>query len=369
MTRRLWLTCVLLFFSSAAFAQASLISPNVSADGLFLYRNSNFAKENTNLVRNGVDLQEAELGFYADVDPYTRFTILLSIAPVYQLDGNNRVVETWSVEPEEAYAETNQVPLTTIRVGKFKAAFGKHNLLHTHAYPFTDAPLANSALLGDEGLDDVGVSAAVLLPVGWFSEFTAQYLRGEGENQEFNSPTPSDAVGLGHWKNLWDLTEDLTLEAGASYAQGTNFLGGTTTLTGGDLTFKWRPAAGGKSKSAILASEYIGRSLEQPGTTTQRGDGWNVWGQYQFAERWSALARYDHLGVTGSNLTVNPNGIVNVDAKKYSASIVFKATEFSSYRLEYDQAEGPKSMTGDTVEHKVYLQANFVIGAHPAHAY
>ena len=358
-------------FAIQAHAQtSSLTSPNVSANGLFLYRNSNFAKEDQSKERNGIDLQETELQVYADVDPYTRFNLMLSIHPDYEVDGTtHRVKETWAVEPEEAYAETNQVPMTTIRIGQFKAAFGKHNLLHTHAYPFVDAPLANSALLGEEGLADVGVSAAFLIPVNWYSEVTGQYLRGEGDNTEFNSATPGDAVGLAHWKNLWDLTDDLTMEVGASYAQGNNSLGGTTSLTGGDLTFKWRPANGGKRHSAILAGEYIGRRLDQPGTTTERGEGWNSWGQYQFAERWAALARYDHLQASGANATVNTNALMNGDTDKYSAGLKFLATEFSSYTLEYDYAYGTPSLTGDKAEHKIYLQANFTIGAHPAHSY
>ena len=58
---------------------------------------------------------------------------------------------------------------------------GKHNQLHTHAFPFILAPLINLNLLGDEGLSDVGFSTAILLPAtSWFSELTLQYIRGEG---------------------------------------------------------------------------------------------------------------------------------------------------------------------------------------------
>jgi hypothetical protein len=370
MFRSIFFLGVLLLCLGSQAQGAALNSPNVNANALFLYRNSNFAKEETSTVRNGVDIQEAEVAFYSEVDPYSRLNILLSVHPEYELDSTtNKIKQSWAIEPEEAFAETNHIPLTTLRIGKFKAAFGKHNQLHTHAYPFVDAPVANTSLLGDEGLNDVGLSAAVLLPFSWYSEVTGQYLRGEGENQEFNSPSPGDAVGLGHWKNLWDLSDAMTMEVGASYAQGKNSLRADTTLAGADLTFKWRPTSGGKYHSWILAGEYLNRKLEQPGVNAEKGDGWNAWGQYQFTERWAGLARYDHLKVEGADSTVNTNALQNITTKKYSAALVFNATEFSSYRLEYNYVDGPASAAGETIERKIYLQANFTIGAHPSHAY
>jgi hypothetical protein len=365
---------ILLAFAPQGKAQSAssdaLKTPNVSANGLFLYRNSNFSKEDTSTERNGLDLQEAELAFYSDVDPYSRFSLLMSLHPNYELDGaTGKVTQSWIFEPEEAFAELTQVPSTNVKIGKFKAAFGKSNLLHTHAYPFVDAPIINTQLMGDEGLNDVGVSAAVLLPINWFSEVTLQYLRGEGENKEFNSPTPGDGVELAHWKNLWDLSDALTFETGLSYAQGGNSLGTMTSLSGADVTFKWRPTSGGKYKSWVLAAEYIDRKVPQPGADDEKGQGYNIWGQYQFAERWAALLRYENLKVEGADRVDNPLALANQTTTKTSASVVFAASEFSSYRIEYDWVHGPTNAEGNTNEQKLYLQANFTIGSHPAHSY
>jgi len=359
---------LVLLFSPWSYGQ-SLKTPNISANALFLYQNSDFAKEDTSTQRNGMDIQEAELAFYADVDPYSRLTMLLSIHPDYELV-SGKVVESWQMEPEELYSELTQIPGINVKIGKFYAAFGKHNLLHTHAYPFVDAPLANTALLGDEGLNDVGVSVAGLLPTNWFSEVTLQYLRGEGDNAEFDSPTPGDGVGLAHWKNLMDLSEDLTFEVGVSYAAGTNSLAQQTALDGADLTFKWRPADGGRYHSWIFGTEYIERHVGQPGTQDEKGQGTTVWGQYQFAERWAGLLRYENLKVqNAANANVNPNALPNDTTNKYCASLVFNASEFSSYRLEYDFTHGPENAQGLSNDHKLYVQANFTIGSHPAHAY
>jgi hypothetical protein len=359
----------LAMWGMVASAQPNLKSPDVSANTLFLYRNSNFAGEDTSEVRNGVDLREAEVAFVSDVDPYSRLTFLLSVHPVYTVDNtasSPRVKQTWAVEPEELFAESSHFPLTTVKVGKFKGSFGKHNLLHTHAFPFVDAPLANEKLLGSEGLSDVGLSAAVLVPLPWFFEITAQYFRGEGENDEFNSPTPGDGVGLLHIKNLWDLTESLTLEFGLSKAKGNNSFAGKTSLGGMDLTLKWRPLVGGKYKSAMLGLESIHRSMTKPDSQREKDRGYTIWGQFQFAERWAALVRHEKLTVNDS---LDTTKLPNLHSRRETLGLVFNATEFSSFRLEYSEAVGPTNAKDENKEKKIYLQTNFTIGAHPAHSY
>lgn len=364
-----------LLLSSYALAQNQpLKSPSVSGNALFLYRNSNLP-EDTNAagdsVRNGINVQEAEFAFFSDVDPYSRLTMLFSVSPKYTQNATSgKYEESWSVEPEELFVESDHVPGVTLKAGKFKAAFGKHNVLHTHAFPFVDAPLINRELLGDEGLNDVGVSAAYLLPSPWFSELTAQALRGEGENDEFNSRTAGDVIGVGRWKNLWDLCADMTLEFGTSYARGSNALEGATTLMGGDLTLKWRPAVGGKYRSGILGAEFIDRMVQRKTGTDGHGQGVSVWTAYQFSQRWLAKLRYETLQTNDSPEAVSTTSdLVNGLTTKVSTQLQFDATEFSFFRLEYSTAHSPVRANGLDTEHKIYLQAGFTIGAHPAHQY
>jgi hypothetical protein len=362
---------LLLALAGPAVYAGDLKTPNMSANALFLYRNSNYHAENINLTTpdqtpNGVSLQEAELQFYSDVDPYTRMSLLLSIHSQYEGNGTT-VEEKWMIEPEEAFVESNAVDNITFKIGKFKAALGKHNTMHTHAYPFINPPLANVALVGDEGLNDVGASAAGLLPVSWFSEVTLQYLRGAGENAEFSSPTPNDGVGLVHFKNLVDLSDALTLEVGASYAQGANAVSGDTSLAGGDLTFKWRPTNGGLYTSVLWATEYLSRSQTQPGLNNEKASGVATWVQYQFAERWAGLYRYDNLTVENTFDAVN---LPNDTSERNSLALVYMPSEFASYKLEGDRRTGGAlGPHGETTENSIFLQANFTIGAHPAHSY
>lgn len=353
------------------FNASGITTPSISANTLFLYRNSNLHKGNINATDldqtpNGLNIQEAELQFYSDVDPYTRLSLLLSIAPQYTSDGIT-VSEEWGVEPEEVFAESNILSDITFKIGKFKAAIGKHNGLHTHAFPFIDPPIANTQLLGDEGLNDVGVSTAILFSTDWFNELTIQYLRGKGENDEFKSPSPSMGVGLAHWKNLFDLNDDLTIEIGASYAQGGNSFSKMTLLSGADLTFKWRPSEGGRYTSLLWSTEYLSRKQTQVAVAEEKGFGFASWVQYQFSERWSCSYRYDQLKVSES---FDPIKLLNTTWVKNSLGFIYTPSEFSSYRIEYDHKHsGVKNNDNESTEKTFYLQANFTIGAHPVHAY
>ncbi len=370
--RTMWFQfLVFLILFGLGFNSFGDTGPSISANALFLYRNSNFHKEDANSAAvdstpNGFNVREAELQIFSDVDSYTRMNLLLSISPSYTPDGMT-IQEKWGIEPEEAFVESNVVSGVTFKLGKFKAFMGKHNLQHTHAYAFIDAPLANTFLLGDEGLNDVGGSTAIFVPTSWFNEVTFQILRGKGENSEFNSPTPANSVGLVHWKNLVDVSDDLTAEIGVSHARGGNSYKKSTSLSAADVTFKWKPSEGGKYRSLVWAIEYLQRTQSQIASDDEIGGGVASWIQFQFAERWSALFRYDNLVVKNSFDVAN---LPNDTWTRNSLGLQFAATEFSSYKLEFNQKNGGlKNLNNEGTENSVFVQANFTIGAHPAHAY
>ena len=348
----------------------ALTAPSISANSLFLYQNSNYHNGNFNFTNpdqnpNGLDLQEAELQIYSDVDPYTRLNLLLSISPTYTGNGTS-VTENWGITPEEVYADSNVVESVTFKAGKFYAALGKHNSLHTHAFPFIQPPLTNDKLLGN-GVNDAGLSAAILLPSSWFDELTFQYLRGQNGMTEFSSPSPGGGLGVVHWKNLVDLTDATTMEVGVSYVSGGNSYSATTTLSGADLTFKWRPSDGGRYKSLLWATEYLSRTQSQNSLPNEQAGGIASWLQFQFAERWTALYRYDNLGVKNSYTVAT---LPNDNWERHSVALNYAPSEFSSYKAELFQTTGgPPNSSNQTVEYAFFLQANFTIGAHPAHAY
>ena len=268
---------------------------------------------------------------------------------------------------------TTTLPYVTLRAGKFKLALGKHNQLHTHAFPFIDAPLYQTKITGEEGLNASSVSASALVPLPWFSELTAQaFSLGNDDLFGDASTTIGTTVGvrsgktgaLGRFRNLFEFGDDATLELGASAGTGKNAYGFQTTVYGADVTLKWRPAEGGKYEAFIWNTEYLGS--RRKGRLNSAGTGENeekiggaaTYVQFQFAERWWIQARAEILGAPH-------NAVVPLHTKQ-SGLIGFFPSEFSGFRLQYDHENDRARPRQD---HAVTLQYNVTIGAHPAHAY
>ena len=162
----------------------------------------------------GMQFQEAEISVISTVDPY--WTLAGNF--VFGADPATGVPD--SVQAEEAYATTDSIPNLQIKVGELRAYFGKHGLLHTHAFPFIQAPIVMGNTLGQEGFKDAGLEAAWLSPLPWYCELTGGAytpVAASGDHPlDFNSTSHDNIPYLGHLKNLFDLDDDTTLELGAS---------------------------------------------------------------------------------------------------------------------------------------------------------
>src|SRR5437868_4757338 len=101
-----WISALTLLGSLQAFGAGGVggvsgkpFNPDVSANFLGLATGGTlYPSTSTLLTHNGVQLQEAELQFLADVDPYFRASALLSVAPTITGD--------FGIDPEEVYFES-----------------------------------------------------------------------------------------------------------------------------------------------------------------------------------------------------------------------------------------------------------------------
>ncbi len=326
---------------------STAFNPAISANGIFYFgmRSGETPEDNpAGDLRSGIHLQEVELQASAIVDPYFRADVVLTASEE-------------GVEIEEAFLSTLELPRVTVRAGQMHASFGKHNRLHTHAYPFLNGPLPWRALLGPEGLSDAGVSAELLLPLPFFAELTGQVFRGTWSPLMGTAPkNDRDLAYLGHLKTLFELSEATTLELGGSWAGGQNGFGGFTSIVGGDLTLKWRPLEHERDFGIDWSSEYL--YVARPGAPEDDKIGGAYTSlRWQVATRWWVQARGAVLGVPAgpAGRTWRGEGLV-----------AFVPSEFSLLRLQYAyQAAEHEKPAG----HEVFLQAVFSIGSHPAHAY
>jgi hypothetical protein len=342
------LSCIflILFLSVNTFAntptksRGNSFNPDIGINLLFLNQISNQDRS-----EDGMKLQEAELQFSSDVDAY------FSAKALFSVSSENG---TYGIEPEEAYAQSLSIPHLTIILGKSKMPLGKHNQLHSHAFPFINPPLVNTAILGEEGLNETGIGVSGLIPLPWFSELNLNYTQGENADLFANPGTENKAI-IGRFRNLWDLSDSTTLEFGVSGASGKNTDDLETTLFGADLTLKWRPVEGGKYHAFEWASEVLEK--DRRGATDGRLSGAVSHVKYQFAQRWYVQYRLDYLGL------IKPDSM-NL-TQRHTALVAFLPSEFSGIRLQYENIDDGQPVK----EERALLQFNISMGAHPAHTY
>lgn len=338
------------------------MNPAISAVGLVLAGGSSRSERAVGTpgdLRTGIFVQEVELRASAIVDPFFRADVAIAGSAD-------------EIAFEEAYLTTLELPRVTFRAGQMHSTVGRHNLLHTHAFPFITAPLPWRALMGEEGLSDPGLSADVLLPLPFYTEITAQAFQGEWtplEGSIEDDPATAadesipdrrhdrDFAYVGHLKTLFDLSDSTTLELGGSYLGGRNGFGGWTNLAAGDLTLKWKPIEAERYVGIDWTTEYVWEEREHAPSDRKQGGGYTAV-RFQFAQRWWLQARGAVLGLPKGDSGRTWRG---------EALGAFVPSEFSALRLQYGIEKLENSPS--PLAHEVFAQAVFSIGPHPAHAY
>lgn len=335
---------------------------------------------------SGLSLREVELAVQAEVDPYTRLDLYIA-----KPDDEN-------FEVEEGYATLTALPGGfQARGGKFRANFGRLNMVHRHELQQVDYPLVVASYLGAEGLNDVGLEISrAFAPLGLFTELSYGVLQGLGELEEDeeaatttvtdvdgnpvtvrveqDSPaSPRRARDLAHVARVRffkDLTDSANMDlsvSGAAY-QPEGFL--HRQLGGAEITFRWKPAAQGLYRSFLWRTEGIfsRRHLADafdPVTGEQTVTAARVdrRGAYSYAE--VQAGRRWHLGLRGDYLeapdAVDSRGVT----RALSPYATLTLNEFNRFRLQYQRrwvAQGEK-------DNRVFFQWTVVLGPHGAHPF
>ena len=329
--------------ASAGSGSATYFNPSIAVIGNFL----GIAGKNRVEDRPALEMRESEISLQAIVVPYAKADFFVSISN----DG---------VELEEGFVTFTHLPADLlVKVGKFKAQFGKVNTQHLHVLPWADEPLPIVNLLGgEEGWNDSGVSIDRILPLpgDTFSELTAQVFRGKSEGL-FDAPGRSDLSYLAQYRAYRDFGDDHNVELGSTWGRGSN---GTTeraktTLENIHLVYRWKPLSGRPYRSFVLRSELFESRREQPGGK-QSSRGFFVGGEYQLARRWFGGGRYEF------------SDHADDDARRdrgEAVTLTFWPSEFSQVRGELRR----RRYAGGTTANEAILQLQFAIGAHGAHPF
>ncbi len=390
---------------SSTGAGASLTQPitigggknymNISFDGLFALAYSSARDLNDIEVgdhdpqQRGFNARNIELALNGAVDPY--FEGFANI--VFKLDNDNET----EVEVEEAFMQTTSLPFNLqLKAGQFFAAFGRLNPVHPHAWEFVDTSLVNGLFLGPDGLRGVGAQISWTLPLPWYSQliFASQNGRG-GTGFSFRNPgddgmffdritTDREARGLQdfvwipRWENSVDLSPTQVVLAGVSGAFGSNETGANsrTQIYGADFLYKWKSshAEGGfpfvKWQTEFMYRRFqAGRGANESFPVAETFHDWGLYSQvlWGFKKGWVAGIRGDFIDMQDSEFT---DDLDRQSRWRISANLTWYPTEFSKIRLQYNQDFLEKNffLSARQVE-SIFLQWEFILGAHGAHKF
>lgn len=331
----------------AAPRTAPSTNPNMSVIGDFRLSYDSPAQRHVD-----AEFHEAEIAAQSVVDPYARADFFFSVA-------RDPESGKFGLDLEEGYLTSMDLPAgLQLRAGKFRSTFGKINNIHPHALPFIDVPNVYVRYLGEDGLNDEGLSLSWLVPnpLDFYQELTLEATAGPAGSPSFTRNASDRDLYLGHLKNFWDLTDNATLELGLTGATGPNDSALTSVLGGVDITYKWKPVQFNTYQSFVLQAEAIWSKSGISAMKTEKSWGTYLLATYQVGKRWFLSGRFDY-----SNL---PDNAAFVE-RAYSGVLGWYATEFQKIEVQY------KATTSNAYSstNQILLRSIFVIGAHGAHAY
>jgi hypothetical protein len=334
----------------------------------------------------GFTLPNSEISLDGAVDPY--FKGFSSI--VLKLDSEGET----GIELEEVYFLTTSLPWNLqVKGGQFFTEFGRQNPQHPHSWAFVDQPLVLNRIFGPEGLRSQGARVSWLAPTSWYTEAMVSVLNSTGgttfsfrseESSEIHRGVPAersvsaaqDLLLVPRVAVSFDLTDSQTLLLGASAAFGPNNSGpsANTQIYGADLYWKWKSSTAHQgfpfvsSQTEVLYRRYDAAervSADDPAVTLppEMLSDQGVYSQllWGIKPRWVAGLRGEFA--SGDNAAFDSE--LRTDRFRLSPNLTWYPTEFSKLRLQYNYDH--REEIGS--DHSVWLQFEFVLGAHASHKF
>jgi hypothetical protein len=342
-------------------------------------------------TQRGFSMRNAELSLDGAVDPYFKGFANM----VFKLDNNDQT----EFELEEAYLLSTALPANLqLKAGQFFANFGRQNAQHPHQWAFVDQPVVLNRAFGPDGLRNPGAQISWLAPMPFYTEISLGLFNGEGGTAwSFRNPGTPDALGVDRYAGRatlgrglrgpgdllyvprlatsFEVTDQQTLLVGLSGAFAPNDTGPHTRseIYGLDLYWKWKAANAQQGFPFVSwQAEALWRRFAAgaDGTTVPPlvAEGLEDYGFYSqvlwgFKPRWVVGLRGEWAA--GKRTANDANDVFRGERFRVSPNLTWYPSEFSRIRLQYNYDHG--EYFGD--HHSVWLQLEFLLGAHGAHKF
>lgn len=372
------------FFSLALITLSALapalsqttLNPDISVIPRFLLETNDGERLDEGVrefSRPNFSFQELEVVASGYLNPFARADVVLA------LPGPD--LEEGKLGLEELYATVLRgLPLDlNVRFGKYRAEFGKINLQHPHQWSFVTQPISQERFLGEEGLNDLGLSASVLLPTGdVYTKLTVDLLRGRSvgeaagiEDSTGESQTYANSARV---TSFFPLGEFSDLEVGVSTYTGIHdpYNGERFWYLNGDFKYKYKPDS---YTSVTVQGEYLLNTrrasmdrelvpfVNESGDPEERritSSGAYLFVDYQFMKTYSLGARFDWSQAPYST-----------EERAIGAALFFgyyPVEESLGLRLHYQHTREERHESTRNVN-MIGLQAIFSLGPHRVHQF
>lgn len=334
----------------------------------------------------GFTIPNVELSLDGAVDPFFRGFANI----VYKLGST---AET-GVELEEAYFLSTSLPGNLqLRGGQFFTEFGRQNPQHPHAWSFVDQPLVLNRMFGPDGLRSQGARLSWLLPTHWYTEAMLSVLNSAGgtafsfrsdESADIHGGEPvarpvrqlQDVLIVPRLTTSVDLTATQTLLIGVSAALGPNNSGpnARTQIYGADIYWKWKSATASagfpflswQAEALFRRYDAAARASATDSTVPLPAERLTDRGMYAqllwgIKPRVVAGLRGDFVGGNAAAFASE----LRTDQYRLSPNLTWYPSEFSKVRLQYNYDD----RKGLGIDHSLWLQLEFILGAHAAHKF
>ncbi|HEV8132540.1 MAG TPA: hypothetical protein VGQ81_14940 [Acidobacteriota bacterium] len=349
------------------------LNPAISAIGNFVARGDSqkvFNDENER-IDNKKFVREAEIDMRVPVDPYADAVLIASL--------ESSTPGRFSIDVEEGYVNIKKLPFLAssplglkLKVGRFRPAFGKVNILHTHDLPQSFRPLPIQEFLGEEGFNQNGVSGNFFIPTPWDPnsnlDVTLEFLNGG--DIAISPEIRSRASYLGHVRWFRNFGDANIFELGLSgyfHPRGNEVA--STNFQGLDFLYRWKPLRLGEWKSFLLGGELmfahrpypeaaeppdVARAIAglQPGHGKPLG--YTLFGQWQFDRRKYAGVRWDQ-----TTTMFDPR----LKRRSVTPYLSYYFSEFLRFRVNYEHRWS--DLFTEDQRNSVFLELNWVFGSHP----
>jgi hypothetical protein len=357
-----------------AHAQGS-INPDISVIPRFVIRSDDggkLADGRREFSQPDLQFQELEIAMQSYLNPFAKADVILTLPGPDISAGRLGIEELYATVVRGLPFDLN------LRIGKYRAEFGKLNMMHPHAWPFVSAPLVAERFFG-ESLNDLGISASLLLPTGdVYTKLTIDLLRGtsvgDGAGIADTSGRKPYYANSARLSSFFTLDDNSDLEVGLSGYTGIHDPYERERFWYGnlDVKYKYRPS----SYTALVVQGEVLMNSRRAGEDASlnafrdalgRAEMRSIssWGMYLYADctflkQYSLGVRYDRSGTPYSGSDV-AHGVALFAG-------YYPVEETLGLRLEYENTAGNTPGVPAAVN-SIALQVLFSLGPHKAHPF